>query len=61
VIEVTDDGPAAQEARPGFGIGLANVSDRLAARYGDAAQFTSGPLPGSGWSSLIRLPLRRHD
>jgi LytS/YehU family sensor histidine kinase len=61
VIEVADDGPAAKEAKPGFGIGLANVRDRLAARYGDAAQITSGPLAGGGWRSQIRLPLERHD
>ena len=61
VIEVADDGPVAKEAKPGFGIGLANVRDRLAARYGDAAQITSGPVPGGGWRSLIRLPLERHD
>lgn len=61
VIEVADDGPVAKDAKPGFGIGLANVRDRLAARYGDAAQITSGPLDGGGWRSLIRLPLEHHD
>ena len=61
VIEVADDGPVAKEAKPGFGIGLANVRDRLAARYGDAAQISSGPLADGGWRSQIRLPLERHD
>ena len=61
VIEVADDGPIAKDAKPGFGIGLANVRDRLAARYGEAAQITSGPVAGGGWRSLIRLPLERHD
>ena len=61
VIEVTDDGPKAKDSQPGFGIGLANVRDRLAARYGDAAQFVSGPVPRGGWRSLIRLPMERHD
>jgi len=61
VIEVADDGPLAKEAKPGFGIGLANVRDRLAARYGDAAQISSGPVAGGGWRSLIRLPLEHHD
>lgn len=61
LIEVADDGPVAKAAKPGFGIGLANVRDRLAARYGDAAQIASGPATGGGWRSLIRLPLEHHD
>ena len=61
VIDVADDGPVSKDAKPGFGIGLANVRDRLAARYGDAAQITSGPVAGGGWRSEIRLPLERHD
>ena len=61
VIEVVDDGPVAKDAKSGFGIGLANVRDRLAARYGDAAQISSGPVSGGGWRSLIRLPLEHHD
>lgn len=61
VIEVSDDGPGqAGESAGGFGIGLANVRDRLAARYGDAASLTAGPREGGGWRSLIRLPLERH-
>lgn len=63
VLEVTDDGPGAAPAggKPGFGIGLANVRDRLAARYGDAAQLAAGPASGGGWCTVIRLPLERHD
>ena len=61
LIEAADDGPPAKDPEPGFGIGLANVRDRLAARYGDSAQFASGPVTGGGWRSLIRLPLERHD
>ena len=58
VLEVSDDGPAVQDDRAhGFGIGLANVSDRLAARYGDAASLESGPGDNGGWRSIIRLPL----
>mgnify|MGYP000028081580 CR=1 FL=1 len=60
-IEVIDDGPAAKQAQPGFGIGLANVRDRLAARYGDTAQIASGPVAAGGWRSLIRIPLEHHD
>jgi len=61
VVEVADDGPQAKKPGAGFGIGLANVRDRLAARYGEAAQFRSGPGPTAGWRSEIRLPLERHD
>lgn len=62
VIEVGDDGPGTLAgAKPGFGIGLANVRDRLAARYGEAAQLDSGPIPTGGWRTLIRLPLEPHD
>ena len=58
VLEVSNDGPGPAEGVPsGFGIGLANVRDRLAARYGDSASLTSGPAPGGGWLSVIRLPL----
>jgi LytS/YehU family sensor histidine kinase len=60
-IEIVDDGPASKAGKAGFGIGLANVRDRLAARYGDAARFASDPLPGGGWRSVISLPLERHD
>jgi len=60
VLEVSDDGPGAGEVAKGFGIGLANVRDRLAARYGDMASLTSGPVEGGGWRSVIRLPLERH-
>ena len=62
VLEVSDDGPAGPDAgEHGFGIGLANVRDRLAARYGDAASLISGPVDAGGWRSVIRLPLEIDD
>lgn len=64
VIEVSDNGPGAKarEGRgSGLGIGLANVRDRLEARYGDAASLASGPAEGGGWRTVIRLPLEHHD
>lgn len=41
----------------GFGIGLANVRDRLAARFGDAATVTSGPVEGGGYETQLRIPM----
>ena len=58
VLEVSNDGPARpHDGEHGIGIGLANVRDRLAARYGDAAGLESGPADHGGWRSIIRLPL----
>lgn len=72
VITVRDDAPArsprgqraehkSAKLEPGFGIGLANVRDRLAARFGDAASLVSGPLEKrGGYETQIRIPLVRH-
>lgn len=60
VVTVSDDGPAAPgDASHGFGIGLANVRDRLQARFGDEASIESGPVPG-GYRTELRLPLINH-
>jgi len=60
VITVSDDGPGVPEgSEPGFGIGLANVRDRLQARFGMEVVLTSGPVPG-GYKSEIRIPLTRN-
>ncbi len=61
VVTVSDNGEHAaekDETRPGFGIGLANVRERLEARFGDAASIVSGPAPG-GYATHLRLPIRR--
>ena len=59
VITVTDDGPGVPEGSyHGFGIGLANVSDRLEARFGSDIAFTSNPIPG-GYKTEMRIPLSR--
>ena len=61
VIEVSDNGPgAAKGGKPGFGIGLANVRDRLEARYGKDGSLTAGPVQEGGWCVVLRLPLERH-
>jgi two-component system, LytTR family, sensor kinase len=36
------------------------VRDRLAARFGDAASVTSGPLAHGGYETQLRIPLVRH-
>lgn len=59
VITISDDGPGIPEGTPhGFGIGLANVSDRLEARFGSDIGFTSTPVPG-GYRTEIRIPLSK--
>jgi len=59
VITVADDGDAAarrEEPQGGFGIGLANVRERLEARFGSDASIVSGKVPG-GYVTHLRLPL----
>jgi sensor histidine kinase YesM len=59
VLSVTNTRPAeaeAGEARPGTGIGLANIRQRLEIRYDDAASLETGPVE-NGWRSEIRLPV----
>lgn len=57
VITISDDGPGIPEGTAhGFGIGLANVSDRLEARFGSDIGFISNPIPG-GYRTEIRIPL----
>ena len=42
----------------GHGIGVANVRDRLEARFGSEATIVSGPAPG-GYSTQLRMPILR--
>jgi LytS/YehU family sensor histidine kinase len=60
VITVADDGKRRGSAAPGHGIGLANVRERLEARFGEQASIVSGPS-GSGYATHIRIPLLRHE
>ena len=65
ILTVTDNGPGRgaddddDEDRP-HGIGLANVRDRLAARFGDRASIAHGPAPERGYRVCLILPLVRH-
>ncbi len=57
VITVSDNGPGVPNGEHhGMGIGLANVRDRLEARFGPDIAFTSAPVPG-GYRTEIRIPL----
>ena len=60
ILQVADDGPGGAEALgKGLGIGLANVRDRLAARFGEEASLTTGPTE-RGYATELRMPLQ-HD
>jgi two-component system, LytTR family, sensor kinase len=61
VLTVSDDGPGApaDDAWAGCGIGLQNVRDRLAARFGADASVVSGTT-STGYATIIRIPLIRN-
>ncbi len=64
ILTVSDNGPGSPsrpEADDGpHGIGLANVRDRLAARFGERASLAHGPVEGGGYRVCLTLPLVRH-
>ena len=64
VLTVSDDGAGAaaedHELRTGFGIGLANVRERLEARFGSDATVVSGRSEG-GYATVLRLPLLEEE
>lgn len=41
----------------GTGVGIANVAERLAARYGDDCGFSSGPEPDGGFAVRFAIPI----
>ena len=60
VVEISDDGIGVTEPHDhGGGIGLANVRDRLAARFGEKAAMMSGPRPGGGFAVTLTMPITR--
>lgn len=60
-IKVSDDAPESTEANEP-GIGLANVRDRLIARFGDEATLVVGAeTPVPGFAATVTIPLFRHD
>jgi two-component system, LytTR family, sensor kinase len=55
-ISVTDDGDIIKgKAQHGSGIGLANVRDRLEARYGMRARLIAGPHSAGGFAAKITI------
>lgn len=61
VVSVCDDGPGVPAGvNHGFGIGLANVRDRLEARFGPDVVLSSTPHDG-GYVTEMRIPLTRQS
>ncbi|MBV9841523.1 MAG: histidine kinase [Sphingomonadaceae bacterium] len=61
-LTVSDDagGGAAAGTVDGEGVGLRNVCDRLAARWGEAASCHYGPADGHGFTVSLSMPIERH-
>jgi hypothetical protein len=58
VLTVENDcGPALEQAEGGTGVGLANVCERLATRFGRAAECEAAALPNGGWRVTLAMPL----
>jgi two-component system LytT family sensor kinase len=53
--------PRRTQKPQGTGVGLANVCERLDARFGSAAKCEFGPTPDGGYRVLMTLPLDRAD
>jgi hypothetical protein len=63
-IEITNSGgrPASKNnGTAGTGVGIANVCQRLSARFGSLAKCAYGPRGDGGYSVLLTLPLDRSD
>ncbi|HEX6375750.1 MAG TPA: histidine kinase [Allosphingosinicella sp.] len=63
VLTVENDRGPAEPAKgePGTGVGLINVCERLAARFGGEASCEHGPLPGGGWRVTLIMPVVEAD
>jgi len=60
ILSVLDDGEAVDPDHVGGnGIGLANVRDRLEARYKSAARLDTHAIAGGGFVANLTLPLSR--
>ncbi|MGL5838824.1 MAG: sensor histidine kinase [Sphingorhabdus sp.] len=66
ILRVHDDAEATPKIDGGIinsssGIGLANVRDRLEARYGSAAKLIAGQHPKGGFEARIEIPIEAVD
>ena len=64
-LTVEDDGLVEAEtallpSEKGHGVGLRNVCDRLAARFGEAAACHYGARPEGGFRVSLSMPFRMH-
>jgi hypothetical protein len=58
LIVENDRGPAEPaKSEHCTGVGLVNVCERLAARFGAEAECEHGPLPDGGWRVTLAMPL----
>ena len=68
LVEVEDDGvgmapdrgighPSGAIARPGTGIGMKNVRERMQVLYGDAAEVEIESRPGRGTKVTLAMPV----
>ncbi|GAA4027287.1 hypothetical protein GCM10022281_02450 [Sphingomonas rosea] len=53
--------PRQSSGGAGTRVGLANVAQRLRARFGRAAGIEHGPLPEGGYKVALTMPVTRHD
>ena len=62
IVEVTDTGRGMIDTvtRPGGGVGLGNVRERLAALYGPRGKFTLSPVEPRGTRAALEIPIDGH-
>lgn len=57
ILDIEDDGPGFQPKAGHAGVGIAHVTERLEALFGDAARLDIGSMPGGGTRARLTLPL----
>lgn len=57
-IHIENDAPADPSAKDGTGVGLRNVADRLAARFGSAGRLDCGTDGAQVYRATLTLPFR---
>jgi len=59
ILEIEDNGvglPSGERSRPGHGIGLKNINERLTVIYGDSCQIKLEEAPGEGTIARVEIP-----